>query len=367
MDPFAHTFTGAALAASGLRKTTPLATAALVLGANAPDIDVLVSFAGEYMSLAHRRGWTHGILAWLVLPCLLTALLLAWDRLVRQKRVPRDTPANGMTLLMLSTLAVLSHPALDWLNNYGIRLLMPFDGRWFYGDALFIVDPWVWLMLGGACFLVWSRGTPSLLGWLSLWGAATWLVLSNDYVTGTARLLWIGGLLVLFGMRYLYPDAHVGLIARWTLFVAVFYMGINTIAGRQAEKSIERMVEVSGAGEVIDVMAGPWPANPFRGNVVVVTKDNYLLGSWNWLDNPRLHLFEESIPRNMENPAVQAAAKTTLASRFLVWSRYPYAEVETTVQGYSIRFADARYARFGDSISGPVVLLDQALNIVPTR
>ena len=45
---------------------------------------------------------------------------------------------------------MLTHPVLDWLNNYGIRLLMPFSPRWFYGDAVFIIDPWLWLALGGA-------------------------------------------------------------------------------------------------------------------------------------------------------------------------------------------------------------------------
>ena len=31
------------------------------------------------------------------------------------------------------------------MNSYGVRLLMPFSDRWFYGDALYIVDPWLYL------------------------------------------------------------------------------------------------------------------------------------------------------------------------------------------------------------------------------
>ena len=61
MDPIAHTFTGAALAATGLRRVTPLATAALVLGANAPDIDIVAALGPDFSSVAHRRGWTHGL------------------------------------------------------------------------------------------------------------------------------------------------------------------------------------------------------------------------------------------------------------------------------------------------------------------
>src|SRR5690606_1230143 len=81
------------------------------------------------------------------LPFLLTAMVLAWDRVVRRKRGPQLAPAIPAQILLLAFLGVLSHPFLDWLNSYGLRWLMPFDGRWFYGDALFIVDPWLWLAL----------------------------------------------------------------------------------------------------------------------------------------------------------------------------------------------------------------------------
>ncbi len=67
-----------------------------------------------------------------------------------------DTEANlqrGLGLWYgLSYLGVATHPLLDWLNTYGIRLLMPLDPRWFYGDAVFIVDPWIWLVSGSRYF-----------------------------------------------------------------------------------------------------------------------------------------------------------------------------------------------------------------------
>src|SRR5438876_1021370 len=128
-----------------------LAAAALVVGANLPDIDALVYFVGRggASALAFRRGWTHGVLAMAVLPAALTAGLQGWNRLVRGPETnhspePVLRPAQ---LLLLAALGVWSHPLLDLLNTYGVRLLMPFSGRWFYGDALFIVDPWVWLAL----------------------------------------------------------------------------------------------------------------------------------------------------------------------------------------------------------------------------
>ena len=61
---------------------------------------------------------------------------------------PGAAPAKAGPLFLLALVGTLSHPFLDWLNTYGVRLLMPFSARWFYGDALFIVDPFLWMVLG---------------------------------------------------------------------------------------------------------------------------------------------------------------------------------------------------------------------------
>src|SRR5215216_2877037 len=146
MDNLTHTLVGAALAESGLRRRSALGAATLLVGANFPDIDVVAVPLGRGLEL--RRGWTHGVLALVLLPVVLTALVLAWDRLVRRRRAP-GAPRAGEgdaasvrpgQLLLLAAVSIATHPLLDWMNTYGVRWLMPFDGRWFYGDALFIVD-----------------------------------------------------------------------------------------------------------------------------------------------------------------------------------------------------------------------------------
>ncbi|MDH3571787.1 MAG: metal-dependent hydrolase, partial [Gemmatimonadota bacterium] len=142
MDPVCHTLVGASLAESGLKRRTALGTATLLLAANLPDIDVLAYAYGPVSALWFRRGVTHGVLAWLLLPLLLTLGVLAWDRIVRRRgsRTPTE-PVIWPQVLFLAFVGVASHPLLDLLNTYGIRLLMPFSDRWFYGDTLFILDP----------------------------------------------------------------------------------------------------------------------------------------------------------------------------------------------------------------------------------
>ena len=51
---------------------------------------------------------------------------------------------------LVSLAGVASHLALDFTNVYGIRLLLPFSGRWLRLDLTSVVDPWSWgaLLLG---------------------------------------------------------------------------------------------------------------------------------------------------------------------------------------------------------------------------
>ena len=147
MDPVAHTLVGASLAETGLREKTALATPTLIIGANLPDIDAFAMMWGRDAGLHFRRGWTHGVLAMVVLPLALAGAMTLWHRF----RPARDgPPLRAGPLLMVACIGVWSHPALDWLNTYGVRLLMPFDGRWFYGDSVYIVDPWMWLLVAAS-------------------------------------------------------------------------------------------------------------------------------------------------------------------------------------------------------------------------
>jgi len=84
MDNVCHTLVGAALGEAGLKRGSRWGAAALMISANIPDLDVLV-FATDTPSVSFRRGWTHGILAQLALPVLLTAAF--W--LLNQRRPPR--------------------------------------------------------------------------------------------------------------------------------------------------------------------------------------------------------------------------------------------------------------------------------------
>jgi inner membrane protein len=364
MDPIAHTFTGMALAAAGLRRATPLAATALFMGANAPDVDIVSGFLADYESLAFRRGWTHGVLALVLWPFVLTGVLLAWDRFVRLRRKPGAAPARAGPLLALTALAIVSHPTLDWLNNYGLRWLMPFSGQWFYGDALFVIDPWVWLLTGGAAFLTYSRSRLARVRWTVFALAASALIFAN---TGTlvptlSAVLWTAGVAALVLTRWRFRDASPAALERAAqagIAVTALYMTALVAASAAARSDVRAAAAAQGVDGIEDVMVAPSPADPFGGEVVVMTRDEYWLGRFNWLMHPRVRLGEGRVARP-RGPAFELASQDPAARRFLVWSRYPAIELETAADGGTlVRFLDVRY-RDGDRIGGPTVTLPPA-------
>lgn len=192
MDNLTHSLVGAVLGQMGLKTRTGLAMPTLIIAANLPDVDAACAVYGT-LSLPMRRGITHGPIALVLLPILLWALMIGFDRWQgkRGKRPADRPPARKGWLLALAYIGCLSHPALDWLNNYGIRLLEPFSHRWFYGDTLFIIDLWIWVALALAVWLSLRRERAGAARWTRpAWTGFTAMcayILANGFITGRAE------------------------------------------------------------------------------------------------------------------------------------------------------------------------------------
>ena len=156
MDNLTHGLTGALMGQMGLKKKTGLGLAALVLGANLPDIDVVgLLWLDSTEALGFRRGITHGPIGVALLPIGLAALLWGFDRWQdgRGKRPADRDPVSFKWLYILGLIGAISHSLMDWLNVYGVRFLYPFDKSWYYGDTLFIIDLALWALLAISVFL----------------------------------------------------------------------------------------------------------------------------------------------------------------------------------------------------------------------
>ena len=298
MDNLTHSLVGALVGQAGLKRKTGLAMPALIIGANIPDIDAAcLLWLDGVQHLAFRRGITHGPIAWILLPLLLAGALWWFDRsqAKRGTRPEGRLPVHFGRLYALAFLATLTHPALDWLNVYGIRLLEPFSSRWFYGDVLFIIDVWLWALMG----------------------FATWFSLRREKRGGEWRT----------------P-------ARIAIAVALGYVGLNGAITHRAEADFRESFEGLLPREA-EVIVSPPPFKFWQRELLV--GGDQAFGLWGqFLDHPGNHdeIVDFAKPFCKLPTKPYAPAPKGDLDAFLFWSRAPFAE---RAPDGSVLLRDARF------------------------
>ncbi len=283
----------------GLKRKTALAMPTLIIAANSPDIDAVLTLLGGDQLQGIKRGITHGPIGMIVLPLLLTGAMLLYDRW-RRHRMPDRPPVDAGWLLALATIATLSHPPLDWLNNYGVRFLEPFSDSWYYGDIIFIIDIWIWLALVMSLWLSMRRERRGQAGW--------------------QRPPWIG-------------------------FVAICaYIFANGLITSRAESHFRSAIESATGQKPTLVVANAVPVQFWKREMAWRNARLFGSGSYGLLETPKVNpTFSR---HNMDDPVVQTAIRNggADARTYLFWSRMPFAKIEPdgTVVIRDQRYSDPR-------------------------
>jgi len=300
VDNLCHSLAGAALAECGFAKRSRFATAAMVIAANIPDVDVAYIFFGDQLSgLESRRGWTHSVPALALWPFVVVGGVLLWRRF-SVRRLPANAPPLKLTMLLIGcAIAVLSHPFLDWMNEYGVRVLMPWSDRWFYGDTLFIVDVFLWGLFGG--------------GW--------WL----------AR------------RRRRTDRSRSALPARAAVAIALLYIASMKVQSERSRTAVEAALGM-GSLNARQLMIGPLPLTMRTRSALIVTDSGYVFRNVHAGLRVSLGAVTEFVPTNANDPLSRAAKLTDEYRRFARWSRFPYF-VPAADGDSSVFVGDARYAR----------------------
>jgi inner membrane protein len=306
LDNLTHSLVGAVMGRMGLKRLSPRAMPALIVAANLPDIDSFVALGLGCDPLAVHRGFTHGIGGLVTMPFLAVAIVWLWEKLQPGK----EGPLRLGGLLIASFLGVLSHPLLDFATSYGTRLLEPFSHRWFYGDTVFIVDPWIWIVL--------------ILGLEMSWRAE--------------RL----------GRNWTRP-------AMWAFGAMLGYIGVNAAISLRAVALTRPLVERVAPPRMIvpaEVPLAFWKRRMiWRGDEVGGSGEYDPLKGLNHVQlDPRI------VPLRMDDPRLAAAAKRDRHVRaFLFWSRMPMvAEQNGHLFLTDQRFHDPRRRRGGGGFAIPL-------------
>lgn len=359
MDNLTHSLVGFAAAKAGLERLSPYATPLCIIAANAPDADLITAFAGPSTYLREHRGVSHSIIGTLTFALVLAlATFVITTLIARWRRQPQRARLGG--LMLVSLIASATHPLLDWTNNYGVRPLLPWSSQWYYGDLVFIIDPWLWLSLGGACFLLTAHNRSRLIAWALVCALLTTALLTLPSRAGFeyplfSKLLWLMGVAGLIIARF----ARVGRHHYWRNGIAiaalagiVVYWGFLSLLHQRALRVVENAMRTAVPSDdraAARYAAMPTLANPWRWRAIIDTPsethrfDLDLLTSGGMLEKGGFKSFIK--PVGEKATVVEAAQRDPRAITFLEFSRFPAVSVQRNcAAALSVQFTDLRFS-----------------------
>jgi inner membrane protein len=307
VDNFTHSLAGlvigdAALALRqrlGMPSSPRFRAAALttsVFANNAPDLDFIYTriTGGRLGYLLHHRGHTHTLLA--LLP---VALLCAWVMPLAFRFRPGELSRHERTSLgVVGLLGGVIHIALDFCNNYGVHPFWPVYDGWFYGDAIFIVDPWLIIILSGmAMSAAATRVLRSVLGlglagllalaWAGDFAGAGLATALSAFAVVWVAVLWRGS----FRRRWSFGGGAL-------LALAAVLLGTRQVARASVLDALAAEAEAGGARAGRDTLAlvglvsTPSPGNPLCWSMLAVqaSAERYVVrqgqaAGWPWLSS----------------------------------------------------------------------------------
>ncbi|HEX4923223.1 MAG TPA: metal-dependent hydrolase [Bdellovibrionales bacterium] len=219
---------------------------------NFPDLDVLYTriTPGPLGSLLHHRGHTHTFLAvipqWFIVMALLW--LLAWP--LRYRGLGR---AEWRMAGVLAAFGLCLHVLADTWNSYGVHPFWPLSNEWIYGDAVFIIEPFLWAFFAAA-ILAFGRTRLRFVP-MSLLAILLGAGLYYELVGARAAIVaaTAAGLSWFFRKR----PARTASLA---LIIAAVYILAHLAASRYIRHHVATRAK---PGEtVLDVVLSPVPASP---------------------------------------------------------------------------------------------------------
>jgi inner membrane protein len=276
LDNLTHTLVGLLVGETAARTTRAdsggvgtatrrnLFVSLMAIGNNVPDLDFIQSrITGSKLDyLLHHRGHTHTIVGAIVLSAILYASCEAWCRCRQQRLSMRDRIQLGAIALV----ATLLHIALDFTNSYGVHPFWPLDNRWYYGDAVFIVEPMFWAASAPLVFLLRTKLAKSFVAIALFAGLALSIATGMVPMLLCVALAALTATMLAVGKLASARAALATSICVWLAINAVF-LSSSAIAADRARA----LAAAAFPGQtLLDPVLSPMPANPFCWQLILV-------------------------------------------------------------------------------------------------
>lgn len=357
MDNLTHTLAGV-LIGEGIARWAPADRSALappqrrnllvvlsVIGSNLPDSDLLYTMAtGHKLDyLSQHRGYTHTVVGVLIAAALVVLAVELWMRWRRLEPTRSDRKA----VLGVVALALVLHLALDATNSYGVHPFWPFHNHWWYGDAVFIIEPLLWTCAAPLFFVLRSAVARVLIAVvlvaaLALSFGTKWILPASGVVLGVLMLL-----LLFAGWKARPRLALLCAVGAWLAVTATFFAASEAAARRVTLEFAGRFPNAT----LIDHVLTPMPANPLCWNVIAVSmeQDQYALRRGVLATSPGLITAQRCPDATLDSDATapmrRFAGERSAAVQWIDEYRFGTAEFQRVVRAYCEAAIFMRFAR----------------------
>jgi inner membrane protein len=242
------------------------------LASNFPDLDlVLTPLLPEPLGyLLHHRGHTHTLLYALPQALLLWAIL--WTLWPSARRLLKESASARKGFAIAIAAGFLLHLMMDYLNSYGLHPFHPFDSRWFYGDMVFIVEPFFWVVFGIPMLATLRRRVLKAC-LVALLMAVLLYFTVTQYLSWTSFFLLALIACTLFLMQYRIGDRGVAALGL-AVIISIGFVAMQSFASVQAKEVVaERAKVLNPTGRLLDVSLTSFPSNPVCWTYVSVERN----------------------------------------------------------------------------------------------
>jgi inner membrane protein len=298
MDPLTHVVVSIAAGRTGLNRISRLAMAMLIVTSVAADLDWLTALAGPRAFLLGHRTITDSFCGAAAI-AILTALIFAIAT-----RKHSSSPIRFSRALIVCAIGALLRILFDITNSYGVKLLWPFNQKWYALDSIAQFDVMILAILAAGIFL------PMLFR------------LVGEEIGAQKRTKGVFSAVFAFVLVFAYVGARCVLHDRAvTLMNSRLYNGAPPLA----------------------VGAFPDSPSPFRWAGVIITESNLLRAEVPIFVGTYDPFAAKSFYKPEESPALETARASGTAILFLSFARFPRAHVEHNDRGYHIEITDMRF------------------------
>lgn len=283
-----------------------------IFAANFPDLDLIYNLydPSALGYLVHHRGHTHTFIY--AIPQTLLALIF-FSIIFRIK--DKSVLLVGFILVLVN---ICVHISLDALNMYGVHPFYPFDNRWYYGDRVFIIEPWIWFSLLPIALTPFKK--INSLKTLYVVFFITIIVLAfkiKMLVLGTSIFLVLYFLTLLYFYQKIEERTKVFMSLG---FVFIFLLSFM-VEGVRTEKFLSHAFSETSEyanitqEKLVEYVISPYPGNPFCWDILVIRTnehDGYFVG-WGRYQSSQVFGFEcpDGMNRHKEPILSELSLKTS--------------------------------------------------------